>query len=268
MAEVTRLVLLQRLFAAGVGGENLVVGVFLDVEGVLLVRAFEVDDAGFAVLPRALDNLVPEFLRGDRKHLADLDVLAETEHVVDFLRLGRGDVRLFGAGVREDELLVVVQRLHEAVGDADGDVEVREVALDGVAEVLGDAAVLVDEFARLVERVDELVVREVVGVVQAQRVGERHVLVLRVEELDDVGVGDAHDAHLCAAARAALRDGLAHLVERPHERDGAGGDAAGRADRVAVGAELPEGVAHAAAGLEHLGGLLGRLVDVRDVVGG
>jgi len=37
--------------------------VLLDVEGVLLVDAFEVDHAGFAVLVGAVDDLVPQFRR-------------------------------------------------------------------------------------------------------------------------------------------------------------------------------------------------------------
>ena len=145
-------------------------------------------------------------------------------------------------------------------------VEVREVALDGVAEVFRDSPLLVDEFAGLFEGIHELGVGEVVGVVESQRVRERDVLVLRVDELDDVRVGDAHDTHLRAAACAALGDGLAHLVVGPHERDRAGGDAARATDGVAVRPELPERVAHPAARLEDLGGLLRGLVDVVDVV--
>jgi hypothetical protein len=76
-------------------------------------------------------------------------VVAQPEHVVQLFRFGRGDVRFLGAGVGEDELLVVLQRLHEVVRHADGDVEVREVALHRVPEVFGDAALLVDEFAGL-----------------------------------------------------------------------------------------------------------------------
>ena len=142
------------------------------------------------------------------------------------------------------------------------------MALDGVPEVLGNAALLVDERPGLLERLVERRVGVVVGVVQLQAVGQRDVLVLGVDELDDVRVRDPHDRHLGAAARPALGDGLAHLVERLHERERPRRDSAGRADGVAVGAQPPEGVAHPAAGLEHLGGLLGRLVDVSEVVGG
>ena len=104
VAEVAGLVLFERLLAAGVRREDPVVGVFLDVEGVLLVDAFEVDDAGFAVLVGPVDDVLPERLGGDREDLADLDVLAEVVALVDFLRLGRGDVRFLGSGVREREL--------------------------------------------------------------------------------------------------------------------------------------------------------------------
>jgi len=83
------------------------------------------------------------------------------------------------------------------------------------SEVFGHLSILVDQLTRLLQGVREGVVREVVGVVQAQRVSKGDVLVLRVDELDDdVRVRDAHDAHLGPAARAALRDRLAHLVER------------------------------------------------------
>ncbi len=251
---------------AGVGRENLVFRMLLDVERVRFVDAFEVDEPGFAVLVGALDDVGPELLGGHRQHLAHLDVLAETVHVVQLLRLRRNDVWLARPGIGEGERLTRLQRLHELVRDADGDVEVREVSLDGVAEVFRHLPVLVDQFAGLLERRRERGVGVVVGVVQPQRVRERDVLVLRVDELDHVRVRDAHDAHLGATARAALGDCLAHLVVGPHERDGAGGDAAGRADGVAVGPQPPEGVAHPAAALEHLCRLLCRLVDVVDVV--
>jgi len=81
-----------------------------------------------------------------------------------------GDVGLLGPRVGEGVLLVVLDGLHEVVGDADGDVEVREVALDGVPQVLGDASVLVDEVAGFLERLREGGVGVVVRVVQPQRV--------------------------------------------------------------------------------------------------
>ncbi len=271
VAEVAGLVLHQRLLAAGVRREDLVLRAVagrrrLDREGVLLVDAVEVDHAGLAVLPGAVDDALPDGRRRHRELLARRDVLVEAVPGVHLLGVLGRDVGLARARVDERELLVVPERLHELVGDADGDVEVREVALDGVPEVLGDAALLVDELPGLLEGLVEGRVGVVVGVVQPERVGQRDVLVLRVDELDDVRVRDPHDGHLGAPPGAALGDGLAHLVERLHERDRARGDAAGRADRVAVGAEPPERVAHPAAGLEHLGGLHRGLVDVGEVV--
>ncbi len=268
VTEVASLVLFERLLAAGVGGENLVIRVFLDVEGVLFVDTFEIDDTGFAVFVGTVDHVLPELLGGNRKLLTDLNVLAEAVQLVQFLRLVGGDMWFLGARVGEGELLAVEQCLHELVGDTDGDIEVRQVALDGVAEVFGNLAVLVDQLAGLFKCVGKGVVREVVGIVQSQRVCQRDILVLGVDELDHVGMGDTHDAHLRAAACATLCDGLAHLVVGAHEGDRAGGDAAGRADRITVRAEIPEGIAHAAAALEDLGGLLGGLVDIGDIVTG
>jgi len=149
-----------------------VVGVFLDVEGVAFVDAFEVDDARFAVLVGTVDDAAPEFLGGDGQFFTDLDVFAEVEHLVQFLRLFGGDVCLAGARVGESELLACLHGLHEVVGDADGDVEIREVAFDGVPEVFGDLAVVGDEFAGLLQGLGEAVVREVVGVVESKGLGQ------------------------------------------------------------------------------------------------
>ena len=98
------------------------------------------------------------------------------------------------------------------------------VVLDGAHEVLGDGD----------------------GDVE---VGERAHVRLEGDELLDVGVVDVQDAHVGAAAGAALLDRLGGRVEHLEERHGAGGDAHRRAHAVAFGPQAGEGEAGAAAGL-------------------
>jgi len=104
----------------------------------------------------------------------------------------------------------------------------------------------------------------VVGIVQAQAVCQRDVLVLGVDELDDVGMRDSHDSHLGPPSGASLCDGLTHLVEGPHERDRSASDAARRADGVSVGTKLPEGIPHATAAVVRDDPVGDVLVVVRD----
>ena len=69
---------------------------------------------------------------------------------------------------------------------------------------------------------------------------------LHLDELLDVGVVDAEDAHVGAAAGAALLDGLGRGVDDLEEGDRAGGDALGLADEAALGPEAAEVEAGAA----------------------
>ena len=74
------------------------------------------------------------------------------------------------------------------------------------------------------------------------------------------------DAHVGAAAGAALLDGFGGHVEDVHEGNGAGGHALGGHDRVVGRADAGEGEAGAAAGLVDQGGLLDGVEDGFDVV--
>jgi len=93
------------LFAAGVGGFDLA-----DQRGrVVAIEAVEEDDSRLAVLPRLLDDAV--------EHLAGVE----------------GTADLPAARVEEVVLLILLHRFHELFGDADGDIEVVELLLVGLA---------------------------------------------------------------------------------------------------------------------------------------
>ena len=92
-------------------------------------------------------------------------------------------------------------------------------------------------------------------------VGEDRGIALGSDELEDVRVIDPQDGHVGAAAGAALLDGLGGGVENSHERNGAGGAAAGGADDVSLGPEAGEREASAAAGLMDESGVLDGLED-------
>ena len=79
-------------------------------------------------------------------------------------------------------------------------------------------------------------------------------------------MSDGEDAHVGAAAGAALLDRLGGGVEHFEERDGAGRHAHRGADAVAAGTQAGEGEAGAAAGLVDDGGLLDRFEDAGDAV--
>src|ERR1051325_3943294 len=79
------------------------------------------------------------------------------------------------------------------------------------------------------------------------------------DELEDVRVVDAQDAHVGAAARPALLDRLGRHVEHLHQRHGSRGGAAGGGDEVAGRAQPGEREAGAAARLLDLGGPAHRL---------
>ncbi len=98
---------------------------------------------------------------------------------------------------------------------------------------------------------------------------------LHGDEMPDVRVVDAQDAHVGAAARAALLDGLGAGVDDLQERDRARGDALGLAHETARRADAGEVEAGAAALLVDQGGVLHRLenavqriLDGQDEAGG
>ena len=97
-------------------------------------------------------------------------------------------------------------------------------------------------------------------------VGEALGVHLTGDELLDIRVVHPQDAHVGAAAGAALLDGLGGHVEDVHEGNGPGGHALGGHDRVVGRADAGEGEAGAAAGLVDQGGLLDGVEDGLDVV--
>ena len=216
--EVAGLVGQERLLAAGVGGFDLPqVG-----DGVAPVEGVQEDDAGLAGGPGALDDEVEE---PGGAHLLDLPA---------------------GAGVGQGEVPVFLDRLHEGVGQAHGDVEVGEalgVVLTGdegldirvvhpedphVGAPAG--AALLDGFGGHVEDVHE---GDGAG---GHPLGGEH----RVVGGPDVGEGKAG-----AAAGLVDEGGLFHRVEDAldvivHRQDEAGGELA----------QLPAGV-HQGGGVGH-----------------
>ncbi len=92
-------------------------------------------------------------------------------------------------------------------------------------------------------------------------VRDRRPVELHLDEFLDVGVVDAEDAHVGAAARAALLDGLGGGVDDLEKGDRAGGDALGLADEAALGPQEAEVEARPAALLVDEGGVLDRVED-------
>ena len=97
-------------------------------------------------------------------------------------------------------------------------------------------------------------------------VGEGIEVLLGVEEFEDIGVGEAHHAHIGASSEGALLDGVGGFGEYFPEADGPGGFAAAGGDIVAGGAELIEGEAGAAAGFLDDSGVLDGVEDTVDAV--
>ena len=92
-------------------------------------------------------------------------------------------------------------------------------------------------------------------------VRDRGPVELHLDEFLDVGVVDAEDAHVGAAAGAALLDGFGGGVDDLEEGDRAGGDALGLADEAALGAQEAEVEARPATLLVDEGGVLDRVED-------
>ncbi len=115
----------QGLFGAGVGGLDLLAV----IEVVVLVDAVQEEDAGFGVVVGGLHHLVPQ---------VPGPYLAIDPHAVLTLEGALGLHVGVGLGlVHQFHLAVGFHRLHEGIGDAQGDVEVGQVALVlGVDEVL------------------------------------------------------------------------------------------------------------------------------------
>ena len=200
-AEVAALVGEQGLLAARVGALDLALG----GDHVVSVQAVEEDDAGFAVGPGCLDD-----------------------GVEDFLRVEGADCF---AGFRVDQIVIAPagSRLHEFLGQADGDVEVVDVV----------------------------------------------IVLLALDELHDVRMVDAQDAHVGAASGAALLDGFGGGVEDLHKTDRAAGNAACGTDGRAFLAQAGERKACAAAGfvderriLDGVKNLFHAVADGQDKAGG
>jgi hypothetical protein len=184
-----------------------------------------------------------------------------------------GEQRLFAArvgGLYRSEVgswIVAVDAVDEddagvAVLPGVGDDEVEDVPR---ALAAGDHAVLrVDELV-LIVALDGL--HEVLGDGDGDvEVGQRAHVRLEGDELLDVGVSHREDAHIGAAAGAALLDRLSGGVEHFEERDGAGGDTHRGTHAVPARTQAGEGEAGAAAGLVDDGGLLDRFEDAGDAV--
>jgi hypothetical protein len=169
----------QRLLGAGVGGlDGLAV-----VEVVVAVDAVEEQDARLGVVVGRAHDLVPQLARA---HLA-----VHPAAVLALVGAGGLDV---GGGlglVRQFDVAVVLDRLHEGIGDADGDVEVGEVAL-----VLG-----VDEHLDV-----RMVAAQHAHLGAAPRAGRFHRLAGAVE--------DAHVGHRAGGARMRALDEGADRADR------------------------------------------------------
>ena len=89
-------------------------------------------------------------------------------------------------------------------------------------------------------------------------IGNIRVVRLTVDKLKDVGMVNAQNAHVGAAAGAALLDRLGGHVEHPHKADGAAGHASSGIDGAAARTQAGEGEARAAARFVNERGLLDR----------
>ncbi len=268
----------QRLFGAGVGGlDGLAV-----VEVVVAVDAVEEEDARLGVVVGRAHDLFPQLVRA---HLA-----VDPAAVLALVGAGRHDV---GGGlglVRQFDVAVVLDCLHEGIRDADGDVEVGEVALVlGVDEHL-DVRMVAAQHAHLGAAARAGGFHRLAGAVEDAHVGHRPRSA-RMRALDE-GTDRTDRGEVVADAAAAahglgrlrqggvdagtvvddLGDGIAHrLHEAVDQRGlqvGAGGgiDAAGRHEAVLLrfeeelfpmgafvfGLDLGQGTCHAGAHVMHI----------------
>ena len=123
-------------------------------------------------------------------------------------------------------------------------------------------------------RVDKVVVltllhglHELFGEPHGQiEVRELALNLLGVDEVEDIGMVDAENAHVCAAPLAALLNLLSRGVEYAHKRNRAGRHAASRADTAVAGTQTGESEAGAAAGLVNHGRILHGVKDALDGV--
>ncbi len=122
-----------------------------------------------------------------------------------------------------------------------------------------------DEIVRLarLERRHELV-GDGNGDVEVRDLGE---VFLAGDEVQDVRMIDAQDAHVGAATRAALLHRVGRRIVELHERDGTRRDAGRRADHRALAAQTREGEARAAARLVNERHRAQRVVDAVVTVG-
>ena len=141
----------------------------------------EEEHAGFAVLPRALDDAVPDFAGGYR---------------------ARNGLR---ARIHEIDRSAVLDGVHERVRHADRNIEVVDLRLK---QLLLEVPKFFGTVASGVRKT--IPERPVLGV----------EFFLALHEFEDIGMVDAQDAHVGTAPHAALFDRIRRGVEDFHERDG------------------------------------------------
>ena len=195
-AEAAAAVGRQRLFGAGVGGLDQ----FAIVEVVVLVHAVEEQDARLRMVIRGLHDLIPQ--------VAGAHLAIDPEAVLALEGAGRLHVDVRFGPMRQLDIGVGIDGLHEGIGDADRDVEVGQVAM-----------------------------------------------VLGMDEVLDVRMVAAQDAHLRAATSARRFDRLAGTIEDTHVGDRSGSARVRALDQRADRADRREVVADATATAHRLGGL-------------
>jgi hypothetical protein len=199
-----------------------------------------------------------------------------------------GVQRLLAAGVRGLDQAHVLDRIAvvDAVDEDDARLARRPGVLDDQVPDLADGPELLGLLALRVALLElgpllgARVLHHVLGlglgaqlVQEAVRdrdrdvvVGQHPEVVLHADEVDDVGVVDAQDAHVGAAPERALLDRVRGLREDLDERERALGGAAGAAHEVAGRTQAREAEARAAARLLDQGRGLDRVEDAFDRV--
>ena len=115
----------QRLFGAGVGRlDN-----FAVIEVVVLVHPVEEQDARFSMVIGGLHHLIPQ--------IAGADLAVHPHAILALVSAGIAHVSVGLGAMDEFDIRVSIDRFHEAVGHADRDVEIGQVAMVlGVNEIL------------------------------------------------------------------------------------------------------------------------------------
>ena len=146
---------------------------------------------------------------------------------LDLAQLGRGVVAVQPVEEDDARLAVLPGQVDDEVEDLAG---VQPAHLGAVARV-AQRVVAAGEHRR----------HELLGDPHRDvEVVEDVLVFLGPDELQDVGMVDAQDAHVGAPPGAALLDGLGGHVEHPHERDRAAGHAHGGSHQVVLGPQAAE----------------------------